>query len=45
MRHQVFPASRTIESGKTVGMLVLADIWAIRRDNTMLIMKDGHTVR
>ena len=26
-------------------MLVLADIWAIRRDNTMLIMKDGHMVR
>jgi hypothetical protein len=26
-------------------MLVLADIGAIRRGNTMLIMKDGHMVR
>jgi hypothetical protein len=26
-------------------MLVLADIGAIRRGHTMLIMKDGHTVR
>ena len=31
--------------GKTVGMLVLADIGTIRRGNTMLIMKDGHMVR
>lgn len=39
-----------IEPGKTADLLVLAenplaDIGAIRRDNMMLIMKDGHMVK
>lgn len=40
----------TIGPGKTAGLLMLAenplaDIGAIRRDNMMLIMKDGHMVK
>ena len=45
MAQRINAVTGTIEPRKTVGALVLADIEPIRRDNTMLIMKDSHTVR
>lgn len=45
LRPPVSQLARRSSREKIIGMLVLAEVEATRRGNTMLIMKHGHMVR